>query len=236
MPFTQLWNGPRSEDEAMGIANGGSRLARARMAWRAGIALALDTTDTQQVFYLAIALDRETLPRVAQRMAEQPSGRELLRERPAIDSRSVDFGWLRSLPADTLGGAYVRSLDRQGLDPDIFQPPPGLPEDLAYVAQRVRQTHDLWHVLTGLPTDIPGEVALQAFQLAQLDQKFSQAIVLFGLLFFGVRYPRMWRMVSRARRAGHAASFLLAAPWEEFWTQPLALVRERFGIADLAAA
>jgi ubiquinone biosynthesis protein COQ4 len=169
-------------------------------------------------------------------MAEQPSGRELLRERPAIDSRSVDYAWLRSLPADTLGGAYVRSLDEQHLDPDIFQPPPGLPDELAFVAQRTRQTHDLWHVLTGLPTDIPGEVALQAFQYAQLGQKFSQAIVLFGLLFFGLRYPRMWRMVARAREAGKAAGFLLAVRWEELWTQPLVRVREQFGIADLAAA
>lgn len=230
MTLTQIWTGPKSEVEAMHVAMSGNAWARARMAWRAGIALALDTNDTQQVFYLAFALDRETLPRIAQRMADHPSGRQLLRERPAIDSRSVDLAWLRTLPEATLGGAYVRSLDRQGLDPDIFQPPPGLPEDLTYVAQRVRQTHDLWHVLTGLETDIPGEVALQAFTHAQLGQKFSLAIVLFGLLFFGLRYPRMWRMVARARKAGENAGFLLGTRWEDLWTRPLSQVREQLGI------
>jgi ubiquinone biosynthesis protein COQ4 len=231
-----MWSAPTSEVEAMHIATSGNAWARARMGWRAGIALAMDTKDTQQVFYLAFALDRETLPRIAQRLADHPSGRQLLRDRPAIDTRSVDLAWLRTLPEDTLGGAYVRSLDRQGLDPDIFQPPPGLPEDLTYVAQRVRQTHDLWHVLTGLSTDIPGEVALQAFTDSQLGLKLSLAIVLFGQLFFGLRYPRMWRMVARARKAGKAADFLLGVRWEEFWTRPLSQVREQFGIADLTAA
>jgi ubiquinone biosynthesis protein COQ4 len=230
MQFTQIWSGPKSEAEAIAMALAADPWARGRMAWRAGMKLALNTSDTQQVFYLAIALDGDTLPRIAQRLAEHPTGSRLLRDRPAIDSHSVDYAWLRSLPADTLGGAYVRSLDSQGLDPDIFQPPPGLPADITYVAQRVRQTHDLWHVLTGLRTDIPGEVALQAFTHAQLGQRFSLSIVLFGLLFFGLRYPRMWRMVVRARKAGQTASFLLAARWEELWTQPLAQVRTQFGI------
>ena len=36
----------------------------------------------------------------------------------------------------------------------------------AYLAQRMRQTHDIWHVLTGYATDVAGEVQLQAFTLA----------------------------------------------------------------------
>ncbi|HKP61881.1 MAG TPA: Coq4 family protein [Polyangiales bacterium] len=236
MQLSGILSGPKSEVEAVDAVQNMGRLARARMAWKAGISLALNTKDTQQVFYLAIALDRDTLPRLLSRMQEHPAGRELLHARPAIDSHSVDYSRLRSLPADTLGGAYARALQAQGLDPDIFQPSPGLPEDLTYITQRIKQTHDLWHVLTGLPTDIPGEVALQAFSYAQLHQRFSAAITSFGLLFFGLRYPRMWRMVARARRAGEAASFLLAVRWEDLWAEPLARVREQLGVADLTPA
>lgn len=232
--LTQILSGPRDEAEAMQVALTGSRFERTRLGIRSGIALALDTTDTQQVFYLAIAVDRETLPRLAERLAADPSGRELMRTRAAIDSKNVDFAALRALPPDTLGGAYARALQAQGLDPDIFQRPPGLPEDLAYVAQRARQTHDLWHVLTGLKTDIPGEVALQAFTHAQLHQNFSKLIVTFGLAFFGLRYPRMWKLVKRARSAGAGAKFLLAVRWEDWWATPLAEVRATFGVPVLS--
>jgi ubiquinone biosynthesis protein COQ4 len=231
--FTQLLTGPKNEAEAVQVALAGTAFERVRLAMRAGLALALDPNDTQQVFYLAIAVDGETLPRVAMRLAADPAGRELLRARAAIDSKHVDFAALRALPADTLGGAYVRALDSNGLDPDIFQRPPGLPEEFAYVAQRARQTHDLLHVLTGLDTDIPGEVALQAFTHAQLGQNFSKLIVSFGLAIFGLRYPRMWNMVKRATKAGEDAKFLLAVRWEDWWADPLSEVRARVGMPVL---
>jgi len=228
--LTQVFAGPRDEADAMQVALAGSAAARLALALRSGLKLALDTTDTRQVFYLAIAVDRETLPRIAARLAADSGGRELLRTQAAIDSKHVDFAALRALPPHTLGGAYASALRVQGLDPDVFQRPPGLPDDLAYVAQRARQTHDLWHVLTGLGTDIPGEVALQAFTHAQLGQNFSKLIVRFGCLVFGLRYPRMWNMVLRARRAGGEAKFLLAVRWEDWWADPLDEVRARVGL------
>ncbi len=168
--------------------------------------------------------------RLAARLAEDPGGRALIRERAAIDSRHVDYAALRALPADTLGGAYARALEAKGLDPDLFQRPPGLPEELAYVAQRARQTHDLWHVLTRLDTDIPGEIALQAFTAEQNRLNFSELIVRFGKLFYGLRYPRVWGMVRRARADGRRAKFLLAVRWEDWWDVPLAEVRRRVGL------
>jgi ubiquinone biosynthesis protein COQ4 len=232
--WTQILARPKDEADAMQVALTGSAFDRAWLALGAGLALSLDPNDTRQVFYLAIAVDRETLPRMASRLAASPSGAELLRTRAAIDSAHVDYAALRALPADTLGGAYVRALDAQGLDPDIFQRPPSLPDDLAYVAQRARQSHDLWHVLTGLGTDIPGEIALQAFTHAQNGQNFSKLIVRVGLAIFGLRYPRVWKMVKRARKAGADAEFLLAVRWEDWWAEPLSSVRARVRVPALA--
>lgn len=228
--FADIQQGPDSEAEAMHVALTGTAWQRAQLGLRAGLKLARDPQDTQQVFYLAFAVDRETLPRVWARLVGDPIGRELVRTQAAIDSKHVDFERLRALPPDTLGGAYARALAAQGLDPDIFQRPPGLPDEIAYVAQRARQSHDLWHVLTGLGTDIPGEIALQAFTHAQLGQNFSKLIVRFGLLFYGAKYPRTFRMVRRAAAAGREAKFLLAVRWEDWWDDSLADVRARVGL------
>jgi ubiquinone biosynthesis protein COQ4 len=227
--------GPRNQLEAFEVAAGERVLPRIWQGIRAGLALALDPDDTQQVFYLAYSVDRETLPLLAERMRALPSGRDLLARRPSIDSSGVDFAALRALPETTLGGAYARMLKAKNLDPDLFYgSPPGLADDLAYVGQRARQTHDLWHVLTGLDTDIPGEVALQAFTQEQMHQNFSRLIVSFGQLFYGRKHRHMRPLVERARRAGAGAPFLLAVAWEDLWTKPLTEVREQLRLEQAA--
>lgn len=215
----------------MQLALAGTKSDRIALAIRAGLGLALNPKDTQQVFYLASAVDRRKLPLIAARLENDAGGQALLQEQAAIDTTSVDFDALRALPDDTLGGAYVRALDSQGLSPDLFKRPPGLPINLAYTEQRVRQTHDVWHVLTGMGTDIAGEVGLQAFIHAQLQQNFSMFIIWFGLAFYGLRYPRMWKWVKNGRRAGEQADFLLGVRWEDWWSTPLSEVRAKFNIA-----
>src|SRR5581483_1426369 len=95
-----------------------------------------------------------------------PGGKRILEERPSIDREHVDFDALRRLPDGTLGREYVRFLDDNHITPDVFQKPEIGDDRIAYVMQRVRQTHDLWHVLTGYTPDVPGEILLQAFTYA----------------------------------------------------------------------
>ena len=40
--------------------------------------------------------------------------------------------------------------------------------DLAYVMQRYREVHDMWHVLTGMPVSVFGEVSQKVGREAQL--------------------------------------------------------------------
>jgi ubiquinone biosynthesis protein COQ4 len=221
---------PIDENEAQAILNRGGVLTRIRLAVRATWALARDTGDTEQVFILARALDGDSLPRIRRKLVRSEHGRKLLAERPAIDSRHVDFAQLRALPPDTLGGAYARMLQEQQLDPDLFLPPKLPDPELGYIAQRIRQTHDLWHVITGLSTEVPGEVALQAFTYAQLHQRFSRLIAIGGVLLFGLRHPAMFALTRRWYRAGRRVPFLLAEHWESQWQEPLSAVRERLGL------
>ena len=225
-----------TEQDAFEITRSGGPWARLWLGLTAGIRLLLNPRDTQQVFLLAQAVDRERLQRTLERLKSSAAGRKLLSERPRIDSSAVDYAALRALPASTLGGAYVRALDRQGLDPDLFQAPPGLPPELAYTAQRIRQTHDLWHVLTGLETNIPGEIALQAFTHAQIDSQTAALIVRFGQLAFGRRFPELRALVKQYRSLGERAVYLLEVPWEEYWEQELEDVRAKLLRTERRAA
>jgi ubiquinone biosynthesis protein COQ4 len=220
------------EGRAVRIALEGGFWSRVRVAGKALARLMRNPDDTVQVFFLGIALNGPRLPGIVGRIAVDPGGLALLAERPTIDSRTVDFRRLRALPATTLGGAYARYLDENHLDPDLFQPPPGLPPVPRWVAQRVRQTHDIWHVLTGYAPDVPGELALQAFTYGQLRVPSAWLIAVFGTL---LKSPRSAPAVLRGFQRGAAAVFLPVVRFEDLWDRDLAEVRTLLSIAPEGA-
>ena len=82
-------------------------------------------------------------------------GRRFFAERPRIDRTHVDFDGLRKLPDGTLGREYTRFLDENGITPDAFEELPRVGDPrAAWLMLRLRQTHDLWHVLTGYRPDV----------------------------------------------------------------------------------
>jgi hypothetical protein len=128
-----------------------------------------DQTDQVLVFLSLINSGSSTTARIDRFFAD-PAGQTLYDQHRAIDSRTVDLDALAALPEGTLGHAYAKFLRSRGLTPEVFDgPPEGIADPRrSYVVQRLRQTHDLWHVVTGCETDPAGEVALQAFTYAQL--------------------------------------------------------------------
>lgn len=159
----------------------------------------------------------------------------ILRERPEIDERSVDFEALRRLPADSLGGAYVRHLDAHGLS--IYRGPPSdrilADPDLRYLVHRYRQIHDIWHVLLGLGVAGHEEVLLHAFVFGLLGLPNSALIVLFGGIKHMVlerRWPALRHGLLEAYRNGRAAGPLLSVDWERRWAHRLDAVRAELGV------
>lgn len=221
-----------NESRAVAIALGGSARARRRLALGALRRLLANPDDTVEVFFLGIALNGPRLPELIGRIAATEAGLALLSERPSIDSRHVDWARLRALPASTLGGAYARYLDDNKLDPDLFQAPPSLPEIPRWVAQRIRQTHDLWHVLTGYAPDVPGELALQAFTYAQLGMPSARIVALFGTL---AKAPGSALRVWDGYRRGRATAFLPIVRFEDHWERDLDELRRELGVPPARA-
>jgi ubiquinone biosynthesis protein COQ4 len=219
-----------AELDAARIALSGTTLERARLAARSLYNLLRDPDDTQQVFLLGLATSRRAFPELLARICIEEEGARLIHEQPAIDSRSVDYAALRMLEGGTLGREYVRFIDDHHLDPDLFQRPPGIPEIPGYVSQRLRQVHDVWHVLTGIRPDVPGEVALQAFTYAQTGAPLSLLIALFGSLRFSLAHPGIAGGAMVAYRRGKRAAFLPVVRVEDMWALPLSEVRARLRI------
>ena len=100
-------------------------------------------------------------------MLSNQTGRRILRDRPRITSQSLNLDYLRSLPENTVGRAYIGWLDREGVSPDTRDAVRYIDDpECAYVMQRYRESHDFYHALTGLPIVREGEIALKAFEFA----------------------------------------------------------------------
>lgn len=78
----------------------------------------------------------------------------------------------------SFGRAYASFMDVRGFQADE-RPPVRFVDDheLAYVATRYRELHDLWHVLFGCPTTLSGEIALKAVEYLQVGTPRSSESV-----------------------------------------------------------
>jgi ubiquinone biosynthesis protein COQ4 len=166
------------------------------------------------------------------RFYADPRGQALYAEHRTIDSHTVDLAALAALPAGTLGHAYATFLSSHGLTPEVFDgPPDGITDPkVAYVIQRMRQTHDLWHVVTGCETDPAGEIALQAFTYAQVRAPGNAILASIGTLKAVRHRPGIVRDVIALYRAGARANRLPTFPWEDHWATPLTEVRAMLGL------
>jgi ubiquinone biosynthesis protein COQ4 len=204
-------------------------LVRARRVAGAMLGLHRDPNRLDLVFVLGEAANARVLPRAWAMFEGHPEGRRVLADRPEIDSKHTDLAALARLPDGTLGREYARFLETNRITPDVFKAPEGIDPRAAYLAQRLRQTHDLWHVITGYETDLRGEVLLQAFTFAQTRAPSAFFIAAFGGLRGTLKNPRFFARVARAYRHGEKARRFAPLYWEERWATPVEAIR-----ADLA--
>ncbi len=194
-----------------------------------------DSHRTEQIHVVEETTSRARLQGTLAALRASPEGRAFLARRPEINRDRVDFDALRRLPSDTLGGAYIRHLDDNGLSADTQAAETHHVDDpdLAFLVRRFRQTHDVWHPLTNLATVPWHEVVIHAFSYGQLRLPVSALIVSLGGLKHGVlerRWDMLGKIIPDAYRKGRDAAPLLPVVWEDLWAEPLADVRRRYGI------
>lgn len=170
------------------------------------------------------------LSRIRDRMRRDETGSAILSERPRIDNSIRDS--LEEADGDSFGGHYARYLDRHGFQPEERTPVRFVDDDeLAYVMQRYREVHDLWHVLFGLPPTLAGEIALKNIELVQTGLPMCAMSASFGLLRANSRTGRaLLRMVPWALKSGRRAADLMCVKYEDHFGEPIASVRENLRI------
>lgn len=216
-----------------------------RLAAKGLIGLARDTARTDHVFTIISALTGNSFNRTYAAFRRSEHGQRLLRTRPSLMAVLNDRSRLEAMPEGSFGREYLRFMDagrltaaglvaaqESGVDPNAAL---DLDPDRTYVADRIRDMHDLWHVLTDYGCDDTGEIANLWFSVGQFGNPGMAFIATFGILGGGKGSGLGWvRFCYRAYQRGRKAARLVSEPIEEMLELPLVEVRQRLGIACTA--
>lgn len=213
-----------------------------KRAWRALQNLIEDPERTDQVFEIVRALSGNSFERAYQRFAATAEGQRLLAERPSLLATLSDRTALLAMPEGSFGRAYAEFMDAGKLDAaglveaeqmaeQNFAKEGPLDPDRELFGDRLRDMHDLWHVLTGYGRDEAGEATNLAFTLGQVWNPGIALIVVASALL-GPKEPTCYwqRYLFRAWRRGRRASLLTTAAYEQLLPLPLADVRRQLRI------
>ncbi len=211
-------------------------------AWRAVRRLIGDKEDTRQVFEIMNALAGKSIHHAYMRLLDTEEGGRQAYRREEFAERLEDGAWLAQFEAGTVGAAYrnfiaPRQLSAYGLAAESRKVPEAADVDrlhpIAWLARRLRDVHDVWHVLAGYGTDALGETCVVAFSYAQTKSLGFGFIALAGAYEFsrdrtGLPYKRA---VWQAYRHGRRAAWLPAEDYVKLFGEPLDQARQRLNIA-----
>lgn len=131
------------------------------------------------------------------------------------------------LSIDLLRGykAFQDGLEKSGLLTDM-------PDEMKYATLRGFQLHDILHPLTGYDTSPTGEIALQAFGLAQIRQVYAAVWMTVTAARFTFVDPSsvepMMDAMSAGWQHGRRARNVMYTRWEELFSLPLDELRREF--------
>ena len=138
--------------------------------------------------------------------------------------QAIDLTELQELPEGTLGRCYADQLISQGITPDALIDPSPVSNDTEYITHRLRETHDIIHVLTGFGIDGDSEIGLQGFNLAQTRSPLA-VMLIFGGMLAALQNDEplapMLRALARGFQLGLDAELVIAYKLEEGWDRPL---------------
>ncbi|MEM9501866.1 MAG: Coq4 family protein [Pseudomonadota bacterium] len=200
-----------------------------------------DKEDTEQVFHIIEATKGRKSHRQAWDFIQSVDGQRFLREETDIPAMLDDHARWIDLPDNSVGQRYMAFMKREGLtaaglveESHKWTPPAGRPDDLTeWYFNRLRDTHDLFHVLTGYGRDALGEASLLGFSYAQNHNKGVVFIAYAGARQIkkvsGTQAP-LFSAVREGQRLGKAAAKLAHVDVEAVMREDIDEARERLNI------
>lgn len=210
---------------------------RARRAMRA---LRKDPDDTAAAIRVIMALSGNSGRRDFERFRRTARGTRILREKTDLFEVLTDRERLEAMPPGSLGRAIIdwfkrENISTQGLALASEAAREGENEKLDDAEElyrvRLRNLHDVFHVLAGYDRDLRGESAVLAFTLAQNYNRGIAYLVWNALREEGWNSPG-GKLIRDGYRRGKRAKRLVEQDWEALFERPIEQVRRELGVGE----
>ncbi|XP_055623050.1 uncharacterized protein LOC129766507 [Toxorhynchites rutilus septentrionalis] len=173
---------------------------------------------------------------ICRQMLNSEEGRQILMEKPRVNTQTINLEALKKLPEDSFGFHYVKFLEKHEITPDSrmavrFVEDP----DLAYVMTRYREVHDLVHTVLDMPTNMLGEVTVKWVEALNTGLPMCYG----GAIFGASRLRPIQRQnytkhyLPWALRIGPKIPSLMCVYWEKRWEQNIEDLRKELNIQTI---
>ena len=207
---------------------------------RAGRALMADPKDTRQVFLVMQAMNTPANAKGYRKLLKTERGGAIAYKRRELAQSLNDPAYTAAFAPGTVGHAYRTMIDATGYSAgglaeisNIKAREEDVQHPNEWYARRIRDVHDIWHVLTGYSPDEPlDESCLVAFSYAQ-TKGLGWAIIAVLSSLKGVSTKDGRRQIGaiwEAYRNGRKAAWLPSEDYEKLLAEPLDIARARLGI------
>ncbi len=212
-------------------------------AWKHMQNLIADKEDTAQVFHIIEALNGNVKLNDFNRFMASENGPSLLAERSDLPTMLDNHGPLEELPEGTVGREYIKFMQSEGLSAAglvaesevLNSSTKSFDDDLSWYMNRGRDTHDLYHVLTGYGRDALGEAALLGYTHSQHGGLGISFIAFMGGMKIAQQAPRdakVKAVIAEGRRNGKAAARIVDQDISALLREPIADARKRLNISE----
>lgn len=199
-----------------------------------------DPKDTRQVFLVMQAMNRGANAKGYHKLLRTEKGGEIAFQKTELADRLSDPDYTKDFAVGTVGHAYRRMIDATGYSADglaqisnIKALEENVQHPYEWYTRRIRDVHDIWHVLTGYSPDEPlDESCLVAFSYAQ-TKGLGWAIIAVLSMLSGLKMKDGRHQIAaiwEAFRRGRKAKWLPGEDYDKLLAEPLAAARMRLNI------
>lgn len=202
-------------------------------AWHHFKIVLKDKEQTDQIVAVADALPWRGMVDAAAEFLATERGRALFQAEPYLPDFLDDHAALRRTPPGSFAHAYCDFMEREGLTAAGMVAATTAREQfgdgVGWYIDRLRDFHDILHIVTGYGRDLLGEQCIFAFMYHQRPSPGHLGLAWAGTLMMKAKIRTkapILRALVEARRNGKRCPRIVEMPIQELFAMPLTTVRE----------
>jgi len=211
-------------------------------AWHHFRIVLKDKEQTDEIVAVCDALPWRGMADAASAFLATERGRAIFQAEPYLPDFLDDHPALRRTPKGSFAHAYCDFMEREGLTAagmvaatKAREGSQALADGVAWYIDRLRDFHDILHIVTGYGRDLLGEQCIFAFMYHQRPSPGHLALAWAGTLLMKVKMTTkapIVRALLEARRNGKSCPRIVEQPIQELFSMQLADVRAMLNVPD----